>query len=125
VTDDPIRVIPRDWYGGTDLKRMVGMNRVYADPTRHTGERWERGPNLLIGINAGRIRLRYPDGTDFRINYLHNPSETLQHLVALWVCHLLPGGVLADCLEESFPDHTQAANFLREWEQVKQQEIMP
>jgi hypothetical protein len=124
VTDDPIRSWTVDWYGGTDLKRMVGVNKAYPDPTRYTGERFEY-QDLLIGINAGRVRLRYPEGTRSKINYLHNPSETLQHLVALWVCHLLPGGVLADRLEEEAPDHFQACQLLREWEQVKQQEIKP
>lgn len=119
-----LRSWQHEWYGGTDLKRMVGTREAFRHPDAMSGE-YTECREVLVGISHTRIRLRYPNGTDSRVQYVDRASNELKSLVALWVCDLVPAGVLADRLEEEAPEHQPAADLLRKWERIKQQEVKP
>lgn len=128
-----IREWVRDGFGGTDIKRQVSIFREYRNmslPEEYLKESFWNGvrheaESLLVGMNDTRIRLRYPKGTQSGVQYLPDPSQTLQQLTALWICNLLPSGVLADRLQEEFDCHSEAARILRVWEGVKSREVKP
>jgi hypothetical protein len=82
---------------------------------------WNRGQELLIGLSNHRIRLRFPEGTQSPLQYLKNPPNELLHLTAVWICDLVPSGVLADCLEENYPEQAPVCQFLREFDQIKRE----
>jgi len=78
--------------------------------------------STLVGIGKRGLRIRYPNGTDSKINFLTNATQDLNSLGALLITGLVPAGVFADKLQEEFPQHEEAANLLREWEQIKTHE---
>lgn len=116
-----------DGHGGVSIKRSV---TVFRGEYEEEDTQWGRRRNytrrdreeVLVGVKAGEIRLRYPVASGGRVNYLETPSSDLKSLAALFVCDLVPAGVFADALEESFPEHGEAADILREYERIKLKE---
>lgn len=76
---------------------------------------------LLVGVSRGRLRLRQQRRGSWgwgKVEYLDAASTDLKSLAALWICYLLPSGVLADRLEEEQPQYADAANALRVYDDI-------
>lgn len=78
---------------------------------------WSERRGILVGVNNGRIRLRYPYDTLSKVQYVDEASNDLKILTLLWIGRLVSSGVLADKLEEECPQHAEAAQILRTFEQ--------
>jgi hypothetical protein len=72
---------------------------------------------VLIGLRNQRIRIRYPKYTLSKVQYVDEASNDLKILALLWIGRLVSSGVLADKLEEECPQHAEAAQILRTFEQ--------
>jgi hypothetical protein len=97
-------------YPGISLKQKFSYRRE--------GKDWKY-VGVLVGLNKNLLRLRYPDPSNSTVRYLTAASNDLKILAALLMAELVSAGVFADRLEEEFPVYQEAANILREWQQIR------
>lgn len=116
-----------DSHTGTRIKRKVTVREIVpVNPTPNTYPYCTfKRREVLIGMDEGVVRLRYPDGSYSRVQYLEGAGNDLLCLCALFICGLVPPEVLADKLQEDFPEHEEAAAILREYSNVKNSEGKP
>lgn len=105
-----------------DVKRRLILNQEFTDTDAMSGFDYLR-QSILVGIKNQRLRLRYPDASHSKVQYVDDASDDLKALAALFICKLVPVGVFADKLEED-TKHSEAADLMRQWQSVyEQQEI--
>jgi hypothetical protein len=75
---------------------------------------------VLVGLCNQQLRLRYPTRNK-KVHYLTGASSDLNALGALLICGLIPVGIFSDKLEEEMPEHKQAADILRLWGRIQQE----
>ncbi len=124
------RYLVYDTGGSTNIKRVLTINKTVGEETEgfsgHPQFRYVWGQcsttSLLIGVKKGVVRYKYPrsDGTPY---YLNKPSNDLISLTALWICELVPSGVLADKIDDEYGQlHSEVTTFLRRYEQLRQEQ---
>lgn len=112
--------IARTAYYGSDIKQCF---TVAEHPTDSNGRLlWppQDEREVLLGMCAGQLRIRYPTRHK-KVHYLEEASNDLKCLGVLLIGGLVPAGVFADALGDSMPVHKQAADILRLWGQVRQE----
>lgn len=117
-----------EWHGGLDIKRSVDVHTWETEdiPDQYglyspiRGSTQHRG--ILVGISHKGVRIRYPDYSHSKVQYLTTASTDLKSLAALFICGLVDPSILADRLEEDFSEHREAADILREYEKVKREQ---
>jgi hypothetical protein len=109
-------------YSSLDFKQCYTVNTFHRMQDNGYPEWRSRTiQEVLVGIDRNGLRLRYPTRHK-KVQRLRDASTDLKSLAALTIVGLVPLGVLADRLEEEFPQHSEAANLLREWERVKRED---
>ncbi len=93
---------------------------IYQNEVR-TSTRCTFSEEVLVGLSNREVRMRYPKRTG-RVRYPESPTSDFLSMTALFITGLIPVGVWADALEESYPGQNDIANFIRKWDtQEKQQ----
>lgn len=103
-----------------DIKRVWHIGQQWDAEETQWGRRYKNHLHLylLIGVANGVMRLRYPKTTS-PIHYLDDATTDLKCLAACAIAGVAPVGILADKLEEEYPDLSEEANHLRKWEQIR------
>lgn len=119
------KLVVCDDQGGINIKRVLYLREwepysYFCQWTQQQREldRCVTTEDLIVGMKRHEIRLRYPQTTS-RVRYLENPSQDLLALTSLFITNLVPVGVWADALEDSYPSHKDCADFVRKWATLK------
>ncbi len=120
-----MKIEARTRYYGTNIKQSFCITTYTQELEYPTGGKyWDWNTALkeqvLVGMSNGELRLRYPNASRSGVKRLSEATTELKSLAALLICNLVPAGVFADALEESFPQHQQAAQILRKYQQTKE-----
>ncbi len=103
-----------------DIKQVWHLGKSWDAEETQWGRRYKNHLHLylLIGVAKGVLRLRYPKTTS-PVRYLTYATTDLKCLAACAIAGVAPVGILADKLEEEYPDLSEEANHLRKWEQIR------
>lgn len=115
-----MHVVKRERYSGSDLRQCYSITEYPVYDHVDGTTRWNYDDatvrEVLIGLNNLKLRLRYPYGSNSKVQYLPDATTELKSLAVLCIAGLVPTSIFADALQEAYPQHEQAATILREWE---------
>lgn len=106
-------------YSGVAI-RQRWVIRTHTDPYDDQWGRRYAGStekSCLLGVKDQDLRIRFPTNYSGP-RWLEEATTELKHLVVCAIAGLVPLGIMADKLEEEYPDLKEAADHLREWERL-------
>ncbi len=105
------------WLNGVKIKKALWINEWEIEE----GEYYKNlsSDGVLVGLNNAVLRLRYPDYSHSKVQYIPQASHDLKCIAALFICGLVRPEILPYKLEEEWECHKEAAQLLRKWVEVK------